>query len=91
MSLPVLDALQQLALSANEPVMSFDLLSMWRTMGPFAKFIAIVLAIMSVWSLAVAVERIVTYSRAGAASRKFAAELAALLPAVLDRAFKGEL
>jgi biopolymer transport protein ExbB/TolQ len=36
---------------------------------------------MSVWSLAVAVERIVAYSRAGAASRKFAAELATLLPA----------
>ena len=36
---------------------------------------------MSVWSLAVAVERILTYSRAGAASRKYAAELATLLPA----------
>ena len=81
MSLPVLDVVNQLVLAANEPQMSFDLLNMWRTMGPFAKFIAIVLAIMSVWSLAVAVERIVTYSRAGAASRKFAAELATLLPA----------
>ena len=61
--------------------MSFDLMNMWRSMGPFAKFIAIVLAIMSVWSLAVAVERIITYSRAGSASRKYAAELATLLPA----------
>lgn len=81
MSLPVIDAVNQLVLAAGEPAMSFDLVNMWRTMGPFAKFIAIVLAIMSVWSLAVAVERIVTYSRAGAASRKFAAELATLLPA----------
>lgn len=81
MSLPVLDVVNQLMLTATEPVMSFDLMSMWRSMGPFAKFIGIVLAIMSVWSLAVAVERIVTYSRAGAASRKFAVELATLLPA----------
>jgi biopolymer transport protein ExbB/TolQ len=36
---------------------------------------------MSVWSLAVAVERIVTYSRSGNASRRYAAELATLLPA----------
>ena len=81
MSLPVLDVVQQLALAATEPVMSFDLLSMWRTMGPFAKFIAIVLAIMSVWSLAVAVERLVTYARATSSSRKYAAELQTLLPA----------
>ena len=81
MSLPVLDVVNQVVLAAAEPQMSFDLVNMWRTMGPFAKFIAVVLAIMSVWSLAVAVERILTYSRAGAASRKFAAELATLLPA----------
>jgi biopolymer transport protein ExbB/TolQ len=81
MSLPVLDVVNQVVLAAAEPVMSFDLVNMWRSMGPFAKFIAIVLAIMSVWSLAVAVERIITYSRAGAASRKFATELATLLPA----------
>jgi biopolymer transport protein ExbB/TolQ len=81
MWLPVLDALQMLVLQANEPVMSFDLVNMWRSMGPFAKLIAIVLAIMSIWSLAVAVERLVTYSRASAASRKFALELQQLLPA----------
>jgi len=81
MSLSVLDAIQMLVQQAAEPAMSFDLMSMWRSMGPFAKFIAIVLAIMSVWSLAVAVERLVTYSRASAASRKFALELQQLLPA----------
>jgi biopolymer transport protein ExbB len=81
MSLPVIDAVQMLALQATEPVMSFDLLNMWRSMGPFAKFIAIVLAIMSVWSLAVAVERLVTYGRASAASRKYALDLQQLLPA----------
>ena len=81
MSLPVLDAIQLLALQASEPVMSFDLLNMWRTMGPFAKFIAMVLAVMSVWSLGVAVERLVTYARATSASRKYAADLAQMLPA----------
>ncbi len=81
MSLPVIDVVNQVVLAAAEPVMSFDLMNMWRSMGPFAKFIAIVLAVMSVWSLAVAVERIVTYSRSGNASRKYAAELATLLPA----------
>jgi len=77
----VLDAIQQLALQASEPVMSFDLVNMWRTMGPFAKFIAMVLAVMSVWSLGVAVERLVTYARATSASRRYAADLAQLLPA----------
>ena len=77
----MIDVVNQLVLAAAEPVMSFDLLNMWRSMGPFAKFIAIVLAVMSVWSLAVAVERILTYSRSGAASRKYADELAVLLPA----------
>jgi len=81
MSLPVIDAIQQLMLQANEPVMSFDLVNMWRTMGPFAKFIAMVLAVMSVWSLGVAVERLMTYGRATKASRKYAADLAQLLPA----------
>jgi len=81
MSLPVLDAIQLLALQASEPVMSFDLLNMWRSMGPFAKFIAMVLAVMSVWSLGVAVERLVTYARATTASRKYAADLAQMLPA----------
>jgi len=81
MSLPVIAALHELALQANEPVMSFDLLNMWRSMGPFAKFIAGVLAVMSVWSLGVAVERLVTYARATSASRKYATDLAQLLPA----------
>ncbi len=80
MSLPVLDAVQMLLVQANEPVMSFDLMTMWRSMGPFAKFIALVLAVMSVWSLAVAVERLVTYSRASSASRKFALDVQKLLP-----------
>ena len=80
MSIPVLDVLRQLALQA-EPQMSFDLISMWHQMGPFAKFIAIVLAVMSVYSLGVMGERLVTYSRATKASRQYAEQLRELLPA----------
>jgi len=80
MSIPVLDVLRQLALQA-EPQMSFDLISMWHQMGPFARFIAIVLAVMSVYSLGVMGERLVTYSRATKASRQYAEQLRDLLPA----------
>lgn len=80
MSISVLEVLQQMALQA-EPVMSFDLISMWHQMGPFARFIAIVLAVMSVYSLGVMGERLVTYSRAAKASRKYAEQLRDLLPA----------
>ena len=80
MSIPVLDVLSQLALQA-EPAMSFDLISMWHQMGPFARFIAIVLAVMSVYSLGVMGERLVTYSKATKASRRYAEQLRELLPA----------
>ena len=80
MSIPVLDVLSQLALRA-EPAMSFDLVSMWHQMGPFARFIAIVLAVMSIYSLGVMGERLVTFSRATKASRMYAEQLRDLLPA----------
>ena len=80
MSIQVLDALTRLALQA-EPGMSFDLISMWHQMGPFARFIAIVLAVMSIYSLGVMGERLVTYSRATKASRQYAERLRDLLPA----------
>jgi biopolymer transport protein ExbB len=81
MSLPLLDAVNQLAYLQATPEVSFDLIHMWRTMGPFAKFIAFVLALMSIYSLGVMAERLVTYSRAEKASRQFAATLRELLPA----------
>ncbi|HET6921825.1 MAG TPA: MotA/TolQ/ExbB proton channel family protein [Anaeromyxobacteraceae bacterium] len=80
MSIPVLDALRQLALQA-EPQMSFDLISMWHQMGPFARFITFALAFMSVYSLGVMGERLFTYSRATKASRRYAEQLRDLLPA----------
>ncbi|GEJ59532.1 MotA/TolQ/ExbB proton channel family protein [Anaeromyxobacter diazotrophicus] len=79
MSPQLVSALNQLVVSA-EPAMSFDLVSMWHTMGFFAKFIACVLGIMSIYSLGVMAERLVTYARASAASRQYAEQLRALLP-----------
>ena len=79
MSLQLASALNQLVVSA-EPVMSFDLVSMWHTMGFFAKFIACVLGVMSIYSLGVMAERLVTYARASAASRQYAEQLRTLLP-----------
>jgi biopolymer transport protein ExbB len=83
MSLPILDAVNHLVLSAAEgaPAMSFDLVSMWKSMGFFAKFIAVVLGIMSIYSLGVMAERLVTYARASTASRQYAEQLRQLLPA----------
>ena len=82
MSLELIQNLHQLALTQATPeVVSFDLLHMWKTMGPFAKFIAAVLAVMSIYSLGVMAERLVTFSRAQKASRQFAEALRELLPA----------
>ena len=82
MSLPVLDALHQLVVTEG-PVagVSFDLLHMWSRMGFFAKSIAIILFLMSIYSLGVMVERLVTYARAQRASRAYADALRTLLPA----------
>jgi biopolymer transport protein ExbB len=83
MSLQLLHVVNQVMLgqAAAEPAMSFDLIHMWHSMGPFAKFIAGVLAVMSIYSLGVMAERLVTFSRAEKASRTFAATLRDLLPA----------
>ena len=81
MSLPFADALNQLVVAAEAaPTMSFDLVSMWHSMGFFAKFIAAVLGIMSIYSLGVMAERLVTYARASSASRQYAEQLRGLLP-----------
>ncbi len=82
MSLSLLHSVHQLVLAqAAAPEMSFDLVSMWKTMGPFAKLIAAVLFLMSIYSLGVMVERLVAFSRAVKASRQFAEQLRELLPA----------
>lgn len=81
MLLSLADAVQRLAPTADAPAIAFDLASMWRSMGPFAKLIAAILAGMSAYSLGVVAERLVTYARAASGSRRYAEQLRALLPA----------
>jgi biopolymer transport protein ExbB len=82
MSLPVTDAVQG-ATSA----ISFDLVSMWHSMGILAKLVAGALAVMSVYSLGVIAERAFALWRGRRASRAFARELPGLLAeAKLDEA-----
>ena len=82
MQLHVLDAIQPLVLGqAAEGAVSFDLVHMFHSMGFFAKFIAAVLILMSIYSLGVMAERLITYWRAQRASRAFATALRELLPA----------
>ena len=81
MTLHALDAVQQLLLAHAEAEVSFDLPHMWRAMGPFARAIVGVLALMSAYSIGVMAERLVTFSRARRASRAYAEALRQLLPA----------
>jgi biopolymer transport protein ExbB/TolQ len=75
------ETIHRAILAAEGAQVSFRLGDMWLKMGPFARAIAGVLAVMSVYSLAVMAERLVAYARAGKASRLFAARLGELLPA----------
>ena len=52
--------------------MSVDLVHLWGTMGWFARGIIIVLAIMSVWSLTVIIQKVIQFRRIQSATRKFA-------------------
>ena len=52
--------------------MSFDPVELWHTMTPLAKGVAILLILMSVYSLTVAVERLIYYSKAKKQSLAFA-------------------
>jgi biopolymer transport protein ExbB/biopolymer transport protein TolQ len=56
-----------------------NLIEMWNTMGPMAKGIAILLFIMSFWSVGVAVERIYTYAQARKQSKLYAPQVAKFL------------
>ena len=52
--------------------MNLDLAAMWAQMGPFAKGIVIVLAIMSIYSLTVMVTKLVQIMRSQSETRRFA-------------------
>ena len=59
--------------------MQFGLLSMWQSMGWTAKGVVVVLAIMSIYSLGVMIERYLTYTKAKKESLKFATQATQLL------------
>jgi biopolymer transport protein ExbB len=52
--------------------MGVDLLHLWGQMGYFAKGIVVVLAIMSIWSLTIMIQKFIQFQRAQAETRKFA-------------------
>src|SRR5512143_905554 len=52
--------------------MSFNHIDLWNTMTPLAKGVAVLLVLMSVYSLTVAVERFIYYSKARKQSLAFA-------------------
>jgi len=52
--------------------MSVDLIHLWTTMGWFAKGVVIVMAIMSVWSLTIMIQKFFQFQRSQAETRKFA-------------------
>jgi biopolymer transport protein ExbB/TolQ len=65
------------AFAQEEPAAAgMDIIEMFSTMGPTAWAVAIVLLIMSFWSVGVAIERIYTYSQARKQSKLYAPQVA---------------
>jgi len=54
--------------------MNLSLMSMWTQMGPFAKGIIVVLAIMSIWSLTIMIQKWWSIRAAQAETKRFAPE-----------------
>jgi biopolymer transport protein ExbB/TolQ len=84
MSLHLLDAVNLLVLgeapSGGAAPGTFDIVNMVKSIQGFGVVVAAILGIMSIYSLGVMAERLVTYSRANRASRQYAAALRDLLP-----------
>jgi biopolymer transport protein ExbB/biopolymer transport protein TolQ len=68
---------------------SFDPRAMWTQMGWLARFVVIVLFVMSAWSIGVMIDRAIAFSGARGQSRQFAPAVAgALRDGKLDEAIK---
>jgi biopolymer transport protein ExbB/biopolymer transport protein TolQ len=61
---------------AQEPAAGLNLIDLFQTMGTVAWAVAIVLFVMSFWSVGVAIERIYTYSKARNQSKLYAPQVA---------------
>ena len=73
----------------QEGGVSFDPRSMWLQMGLLAKFVVIILFVMSAWSIGVMIDRALAFSAARGQSRQFAPAVAgALREGKLDEAIK---
>jgi biopolymer transport protein ExbB/biopolymer transport protein TolQ len=73
----------------EEQAVSFDVMGLWHNMGWMAKAVVVILFIMSVWSLAVMIDRWLYFSAARKQSREFAPKVAgALKDGRLDEAIK---
>jgi biopolymer transport protein ExbB len=73
----------------QEAAVGWDVFSLWRQMGILAKIVVVILAIMSVWSIGVMIDRAMAYSAARKQSRVFAPAVAgALREGKIDEAIK---
>ena len=71
------------------PTVSFSVMGLWTNMGWLARIVVFVLFIMSIWSLAVMIDRALYFSAARKQSREFAPKVAgALKEGRLDEAIK---
>jgi biopolymer transport protein ExbB/TolQ len=78
-----------LALYFQEAQVSFSVMGLWGNMGWLARCVVILLFIMSIWSLAVIIDRALYFSAARKQSREFAPKVAgALKDGRLDEAIK---
>ena len=85
----ILAHLSTLALFLQEQQVSFSVTGLWGNMGVLAKCVVIILFIMSIWSLAVMIDRALYFSAARKQSREFAPKVAgALKEGRLDEAIK---
>ena len=57
----------------------FDTATMWDNMGPLAKGVVLILAIMSAWSIGVMIDRFLAFGQARKQSREFAPAVAGCL------------
>jgi biopolymer transport protein ExbB len=74
---------------AGAPAISFDPRVMWGQMSWLARFVVIVLFIMSAWSIGVMIDRLIAFNAARKQSRAFAPAVAgALREGKLDEAIK---
>lgn len=71
------------------PTVGFSPMDLWHNMGNLAKAVVVILFIMSIWSLAVIIDRALYFSAARKQSREFAPRVAgALKEGKLDEAVK---